>query len=988
MSSNGHTDHLTSSGGHLGRSTVHVILSAVLPNLEGKGRLRMELRRSARKRTTTASSPSNGPNVLYLPPGKRRRVTKQPPPEYTPTPSPSRSSSTPSPDHEGEDEEQEDVVRASIVVEGTESDESSADAGESDDENEESADEDGQEDEDRKEDEDGEEEDEDDEDDVEIIENSNEKGFGSDLEREQVAASPASRTIGSRHPKPVDVDPRAKNTPTPSQRQGKTSAVIKATKASRAGVDAFLQSELPNGKASNANARDGHLVSNHKYASRAINTAAFQALRRVERFWDVQDIHTFLPQRLQPAIWTERASEKLAILAQLTGPVNRDWVVHNLQHCGGIHPGVLDFIYNKATETGKLRVVKHKEASQVPKPARLASALPTPTPQPQDDQPTSTGTATGTSTGSAMREASSNPQLGHCSHPSQIPSQGSLPRSQTVDQTSPANPGTIQTLQNGTGRNSLETFAHAASKATLPRASLRGGLEKPHPQSDPEIHLGTNAHQYTNGRLVYQAPPRPPNGEISNDPTRRKDKQRVLEASQVMQSHVAQNSISTPAASPEVGNTPTSHASSGSVELHGNQTGPPRMYRSYLEDTARRHYSPSLRHHESNSAKTQAALSLRPQLNTHYPPRSSGYSNKRVRQQHQSLPPSSNDVRSSRPTSTMPPPSSPRASEHRSRQSLPPASSRLQPELQTQMQAQTQTRSRVTSIPQAGTDGDETASRPLAQEPITANGGQSQDLPSTLSLPSSNAGISIAAAAPATPKRNSVIALKHSLDEIRQESARLREKQLHAVNFLKLEIETAAKNIVAEEEANKQFEVAASDVSARMKQVNTKISTKENELTALEKTVPSLEAPAQEPRIQSDDMEEGDANASRSDDVLTHTLLFRCASDHSDEHHENLVTAWAKRLDGNSNAANSVTIPPPCLYALFLRSVRQQITTIRRELTDLKESKAQIAGEIQALSMQQDKMAGILTALKKEKDDLMEELTKFGEEAGIQVQGL
>lgn len=49
---------------------------------------------------------------------------------------------------------------------------------------------------------------------------------------------------------------------------------------------------------------------------------------------------------------------------------------------------------------------------------------------------------------------------------------------------------------------------------------------------------------------------------------------------------------------------------------------------------------------------------------------------------------------------------------------------------------------------------------------------------------------------------------------------------------------------------------------------------------------------------------------------------------------------------------------------------------------------ARIDKQIQRSKAQREEVVDKITALKKDKEDLMEELTMFGEETGIQIQGL
>lgn len=152
---------------------------------------------------------------------------------------------------------------------------------------------------------------------------------------------------------------------------------------------------------------------------------------------------------------------------------------------------------------------------------------------------------------------------------------------------------------------------------------------------------------------------------------------------------------------------------------------------------------------------------------------------------------------------------------------------------------------------------------------------------------------------------------------------------------------------------------------------------------------------------------------SQDEDVSNDTMLFRCASNHSDAYHDTLIVSWAKQLDNSARNGDeesseqpnvavdddhgrqtsstppaSVSIPLSCLYALFLKSTRQQLDTIFHEVVDLHKSKARIAGATETCLTQRNQVVDKIAALKKDKEDLMEELTTFGEEAGIQVQGL
>lgn len=750
----------------------------------------------------------------------------------------------------------------------------------------------------------------------------------------------------------------------------------------------------------------------HKDRPQVMTEPTIQALRRVERAWNVQDINTFLPPKLKPDRWGERIAKELSVLARHTGSDHRDWTVQELERfivetkgrrdC--ITLSALEFVYAKGAELGKFRDTSSRTASKAPTPAQRA------VPTPPHDQPPSTSIATS----SATQEAPTVPESVQGSPPSARQLQQRTSQNRDLEKIASESLGVLQHPQRADGhahrthRNALEELAHVASRATPRRLSHWTDLQLPRLGSQSQ-QPDSHSRHYTSARLTYLAPPqgltslapspsrpRLPNGANQNDTTRGenlgcttlppRNQHPVSEASKDLQDRDARGTINSPIVSPELGNTPESEASLEPVEGHGGRAGssgapPPN-------DSAVGHHAPPARPHESASGRAvQAALSVRPQLNLHYPPRSSELS-QRHPQQRQFL--IANHAKRPGPASAMPPPSIIRSSEDRVHQLSSPSSSLSQP----------RATSRSTSI--SGDNRNPSSHQQHTIQRPATNGNQTHNASTT-----PNTRRSTASTAPGTPMSMSgVNELKRKLDDIRQESAKLRQRQLHAVHFLKLEIETVSDKVLAKEEEVRLLEESISNNSARIEEVGTEIANKEKTYAAVKRSIPTLE----KHQAHGVDITRDSGGDCQDDDLARNTLLFRCVSDHTDAYHETLVMGWAKHIDGsarngekessepngdhnhdhgrNNIPAISLTIPPSCLYALFLRSSRQQLTTLLRQLADLNGVKERLANENQASLVKKDELVSKIVGLKKDREDLMEELTKFGEEAGIQVQGL
>lgn len=238
----------------------------------------------------------------------------------------------------------------------------------------------------------------------------------------------------------------------------------------------------------------------------------------------------------------------------------------------------------------------------------------------------------------------------------------------------------------------------------------------------------------------------------------------------------------------------------------------------------------------------------------------------------------------------------------------------------------------------------------------------------------------------------------------------LRLKQLQAIQIIKQQIETVSNDILAGVVEARQIEQSITGALARMENLTAEIKEKESKYVAVKCAIPSLEIE----QSQGIRVARKTGQDSQAEDVSNDTLLFRCASNHTDAYHDSLVVSWAKQLDnsarnddgessqrpngaGGDDAGRETTsstppapisIPPSCLYSLFLRSSRQQLVSLYFQLGELQKMQARIDKQIQRSKAQRKEVVDKITALKKDKEDLMEELTMFGEETGIQIQGL
>lgn len=514
----------------------------------------------------------------------------------------------------------------------------------------------------------------------------------------------------------------------------------------------------------------------------------------------------------------------MAIIARRAGPGNRDLVVQELENyttrtknARGVTLAALKFVYNKATEEARF------EPTRTP-------ALPTPTLTHRDDQPLFAGTGAGTVTvlEPATQEAPSIPESvqGSPDSPRQSRRDFTWDRSsQHLERNASASLRTTQPqrpppprrwARARTHRNSLEELAHAASQATPRCLDYRAYIQIHSPQ--PRLQPDPRGNQYTSARLAYSASSQG-FGENTNAHARDRYSSQVAsslrghqsswKASQNAQGLGPRGTGDSPIASPELGNSPTSEASPEPAERRESYALSPRAHPLGTSTDGR--CSPSIRRRDERAL--QAALSVRPQLNTHYPPRPSEPSH-RNQQQQQRFPLTAHPVRDSRPASAVPPLSPSRHSESQVQQSSSPATS--QPQSQPQ----------VTSLPGAQIIGGETPSHQSPEQPVTANGNHSYHFPDDWGLTTPNAGRNTSSDTAVMPRTASnVSTLKRRLDDIRQESAKLRQKQLQVIDTIKQQIDTVSDEILAGEEEVKQIEEIVTRNSARTEKVMADIET-------------------------------------------------------------------------------------------------------------------------------------------------------------------
>lgn len=110
------------------------------------------------------------------------------------------------------------------------------------------------------------------------------------------------------------------------------------------------------------------------------------------------------------------------------------------------------------------------------------------------------------------------------------------------------------------------------------------------------------------------------------------------------------------------------------------------------------------------------------------------------------------------------------------------------------------------------------------EQPVTANGNHGHHFPDNSGLPTSHAERNTLSDAAVTLRTASnVSTLKHRLDDIRQESAKLRQKQLQAIDSIKQRIDAVSDEALAGEAEVKQIEELVTRNSAKTEKVTADI---------------------------------------------------------------------------------------------------------------------------------------------------------------------